>query len=49
MSKAKTITITKSKSVRQEERIVLEGEEAEIVWKLAKRLNTLIRNKNEQG
>jgi len=49
MSKAKTITITKSESAWQEERIVLEGEEAELIWKLAKELNKLIRNKNEQG
>jgi hypothetical protein len=43
MSRPKTITIIKSESARQEERIVLEGEEAKLIWKLAKELNKLRR------
>lgn len=38
-----TITITKSDSVQEEEQIILEDKDAEIVWRLGKRLNELRR------
>ena len=48
MSKSKIITITKSESVRQEEQIILKDKDAEIVWKLAKRLNELRRGDEQE-
>lgn len=48
MNKFKTITITKSESVRQEEQIILKDKDAEIVWKLAKRLNELRRGDEQE-
>ena len=38
MNKFKTITITKSESVRQEEQILIKDKDAEIVWKDDKKI-----------